>query len=174
MAPAQRLCLHRASSGAESPRHLQNVLRNFTTGKAHSFGGEYVELVQNERLRYTDKFESQPTWRHSGDDDVEESSWRFMSVVTTRYGEEWRRCDGESAARRTRNYSQDIRGVYDSLKTTLLHILTTALTIGERKSSNSVSYPAYFLGKLQKAKIPAMLRLRHIGLYTALSTVSVD
>src|ERR1041385_9089686 len=30
---------------------------NFTTGKAHSFGGKYVELVPNERLRYTDKFE---------------------------------------------------------------------------------------------------------------------
>ena len=29
--------------------------RNFTTGKSHSFGGEYVELVPNERLRYTDK-----------------------------------------------------------------------------------------------------------------------
>jgi uncharacterized protein YndB with AHSA1/START domain len=31
--------------------------RNFTTGKSHSFGGEYVELVPNERLRYTDKFD---------------------------------------------------------------------------------------------------------------------
>ena len=31
--------------------------RNFTTGESHSFGGEYVELVPNERLRYTDKFE---------------------------------------------------------------------------------------------------------------------
>jgi uncharacterized protein YndB with AHSA1/START domain len=31
--------------------------RNFTTGHGHSFGGEYVELVPNERLRYTDKFE---------------------------------------------------------------------------------------------------------------------
>ena len=31
--------------------------RNFTTGKAHLFGGEYVELVQNESLRYTDKFD---------------------------------------------------------------------------------------------------------------------
>lgn len=30
---------------------------NFTTGKSHSFGGEYVELVPNERLRYTDKFD---------------------------------------------------------------------------------------------------------------------
>jgi uncharacterized protein YndB with AHSA1/START domain len=31
--------------------------RNFTTGQSHSFGGTYVELVPNERLRYTDKFE---------------------------------------------------------------------------------------------------------------------
>jgi len=31
--------------------------RNFTTGNGHSFGGEYVELIPNERLRYTDKFE---------------------------------------------------------------------------------------------------------------------
>jgi uncharacterized protein YndB with AHSA1/START domain len=31
--------------------------RNFTTGHSHSFGGEYVELVPNERLRYTDKFD---------------------------------------------------------------------------------------------------------------------
>ena len=31
--------------------------RNFTTGNGHSFGGEYVELVPGERLRYTDKFD---------------------------------------------------------------------------------------------------------------------
>ena len=31
--------------------------RNFTTGIGHSFGGEYVELVPNERLRYTHKFD---------------------------------------------------------------------------------------------------------------------
>ncbi|MDR6856288.1 SRPBCC family protein [Variovorax guangxiensis] len=30
---------------------------NFTTGKSHSFGGEYRELVPNERLRYTDVFD---------------------------------------------------------------------------------------------------------------------
>src|ERR671917_2042665 len=30
---------------------------NFGTGKSHSFGGEYVELVPHERLRYTDKFD---------------------------------------------------------------------------------------------------------------------
>jgi uncharacterized protein YndB with AHSA1/START domain len=37
--------LHRAS------------FRNFTTGDSHAFGGEYVELVPNERLQYTDRFD---------------------------------------------------------------------------------------------------------------------
>lgn len=30
---------------------------NFGTGNGHSFGGTYLELVPNERLRYTDKFD---------------------------------------------------------------------------------------------------------------------
>jgi uncharacterized protein YndB with AHSA1/START domain len=30
---------------------------NFTTEKSTSFGGEYRELVENERLRYTDNFD---------------------------------------------------------------------------------------------------------------------
>ena len=30
---------------------------NFTTGKSHSFGGTYVELIPNERIVYTDKFD---------------------------------------------------------------------------------------------------------------------
>jgi len=30
---------------------------NFTTGKCISFGGEFLELVPNERLRYTDNFD---------------------------------------------------------------------------------------------------------------------
>ena len=30
---------------------------NFTNGKSHSFGGNYLELVPHERLRYTDKFD---------------------------------------------------------------------------------------------------------------------
>src|SRR5438093_9181530 len=30
---------------------------NFTTGDGHSFGGEYLELVPHERIRYTDKFD---------------------------------------------------------------------------------------------------------------------
>jgi uncharacterized protein YndB with AHSA1/START domain len=31
--------------------------RNFTTGKSHSFGGKYLELVPGERLRYSSRFE---------------------------------------------------------------------------------------------------------------------
>jgi uncharacterized protein YndB with AHSA1/START domain len=31
--------------------------RNFTTGMSHSFGGEYLELIPGERLRYTDRFD---------------------------------------------------------------------------------------------------------------------
>jgi uncharacterized protein YndB with AHSA1/START domain len=30
---------------------------NFSSGKSHSFGGEYLELTPNERLRYTDRFD---------------------------------------------------------------------------------------------------------------------
>ena len=30
---------------------------NFTTGKSHAFGGEYLELVPHERIRYTDRFD---------------------------------------------------------------------------------------------------------------------
>ena len=30
---------------------------NFTTGASHSFGGEYLELVPGQLLRYTDKFD---------------------------------------------------------------------------------------------------------------------
>ncbi len=30
---------------------------NFSTGNGHSFGGQYLELVPNERIRYTDEFE---------------------------------------------------------------------------------------------------------------------
>jgi uncharacterized protein YndB with AHSA1/START domain len=30
---------------------------NFSTGNGHSFGGEYRELVPNERLRYSDIFD---------------------------------------------------------------------------------------------------------------------
>ncbi len=31
--------------------------RNFSTGNSHSFGGEYLELVPFEKIRYTDRFD---------------------------------------------------------------------------------------------------------------------
>lgn len=30
---------------------------NFSNGQSHSFGGQYVELVPNERIRHTDRFD---------------------------------------------------------------------------------------------------------------------
>ena len=30
---------------------------NFTTGHSHSFGGKYLELIPNERIRHTDEFD---------------------------------------------------------------------------------------------------------------------
>ena len=30
---------------------------NFSTGNGHAFGGEYLELVPHQRIRYTDKFD---------------------------------------------------------------------------------------------------------------------
>lgn len=30
---------------------------NFTTGHSHSFGGQFLELAPNERIRHTDKFD---------------------------------------------------------------------------------------------------------------------
>ena len=31
--------------------------RNFSSGQSHSFGGEYLELVPHERIRYSDRFD---------------------------------------------------------------------------------------------------------------------
>ncbi len=33
------------------------TFHNFSNGGGHAFGGEYLELVPNERIRYTDRFE---------------------------------------------------------------------------------------------------------------------
>ena len=35
----------------------QMSFTNFTTGHSHSFGGKYVELVPNQRIRYTNRFD---------------------------------------------------------------------------------------------------------------------
>jgi uncharacterized protein YndB with AHSA1/START domain len=37
--------------------HFKMSFTNLTTGNEHSFGGEFLELVPNARLRYTDKFD---------------------------------------------------------------------------------------------------------------------
>ncbi len=36
---------------------FKRSFRNFGSGNGHSFGGEYVELVPNQLIRYTDKFD---------------------------------------------------------------------------------------------------------------------
>lgn len=33
------------------------VFRNFSTGREHGFGGEYLELSADERIRYVDRFD---------------------------------------------------------------------------------------------------------------------
>ena len=33
------------------------TFRNFSSGNSHSFGGKYLELVQDELIRYTDEFD---------------------------------------------------------------------------------------------------------------------
>lgn len=37
--------------------HYKMTFTNLTTGNGHSFGGKFLELVPNERLRYTDRFD---------------------------------------------------------------------------------------------------------------------
>ena len=63
---------------------------NFTTGKSHSFGGEYLELLPHERIRYTDNFDDPNLpGGNSRDSDAEE---RLM-----RHGSEY--CAGRCARR---------------------------------------------------------------------------
>jgi uncharacterized protein YndB with AHSA1/START domain len=45
------------SLNAEVGGSYKMSFTNFTTGKSHSFGGTYLELIPNERIRYTDKFD---------------------------------------------------------------------------------------------------------------------
>lgn len=37
--------------------HYKMSFTNFSTGNGHSFGGEFLEIVENEKIRYTDKFD---------------------------------------------------------------------------------------------------------------------
>jgi len=36
----------------------QMSFTNFATGHSHSFGGKYVEIIENKKLKYTDKFDN--------------------------------------------------------------------------------------------------------------------
>jgi uncharacterized protein YndB with AHSA1/START domain len=36
---------------------FQMTFHNFSTGHAHSFGGEYLELVPHQRIRYAERFD---------------------------------------------------------------------------------------------------------------------
>jgi uncharacterized protein YndB with AHSA1/START domain len=42
---------------AKVGRSYRMSFTNFTTGASHSFGGEYLELVPHERIRYTARFD---------------------------------------------------------------------------------------------------------------------
>lgn len=37
--------------------HFRMSFRHFGSGQTHSFGGEYLELVPEQRIRYTDRFD---------------------------------------------------------------------------------------------------------------------
>ena len=59
--------------------------RNFTTGDSHSFGGEYLELVPNQRVRYTDKFDDpEPARRDAGDRQPRAGALRDGAVASSR------------------------------------------------------------------------------------------
>lgn len=47
--------VHRMDARVGGGYHMS--FTNFTTGTSHSFGGTYSELVPNQRLRYTDRFD---------------------------------------------------------------------------------------------------------------------
>jgi uncharacterized protein YndB with AHSA1/START domain len=50
------LCTVHELSAKVGGQHKMSF-RNFTTGNSHSFGGTYLELVPNEKIVYTDKFD---------------------------------------------------------------------------------------------------------------------
>jgi uncharacterized protein YndB with AHSA1/START domain len=47
--------IHRFDARVGGSFHMS--FTNLTNGKSHSFGGEYLEMVPNARLRYNDKFD---------------------------------------------------------------------------------------------------------------------
>jgi uncharacterized protein YndB with AHSA1/START domain len=45
------------SMNVEAGGRYSMSFTNFSTGTTHRFGGEYLEIIPNERLRYTDQFD---------------------------------------------------------------------------------------------------------------------
>lgn len=54
--PHGRTC-HVHQMDAQVGGKFRMTFRNFACGHAHAFGGEYLELVPNELIRYTDQFD---------------------------------------------------------------------------------------------------------------------
>ncbi|KAA0971904.1 SRPBCC family protein [Aureimonas fodinaquatilis] len=50
------LCSVHELDAREGGNHRMSF-RNFTSGKSHAFGGTYLQLVPNEKLVYTDRFD---------------------------------------------------------------------------------------------------------------------
>ena len=55
--PPYGFTCHVAHLDAKVGGTFRMSFENFTTGKSHAFGGEYLELVPHERIRYTDRFD---------------------------------------------------------------------------------------------------------------------
>lgn len=55
--PPHGFTAHVAHFDAKIGGTFRMSFKNFTSGTAHSFGGEYVELKPHELIRYTDKFD---------------------------------------------------------------------------------------------------------------------
>jgi hypothetical protein len=65
VAPPYGLHLHGASPGRARWWHIPDVVQNFE--RQRSLIRRYIELVPNERIRYTDKFEDQLVGRAGGE-----------------------------------------------------------------------------------------------------------
>ena len=57
MAAPERFHLQDSPAGRPRGRHLPHDFTNFTTDDGHSFGGKYLELVPNQRIRHDDNFD---------------------------------------------------------------------------------------------------------------------
>ncbi len=55
--PPNGFTAHMHENATEVGGKYRMSFTNFSTGQSHSFGGTLVELVPNEKIRYTDKFD---------------------------------------------------------------------------------------------------------------------